>query len=447
MLCGMIALTEMAHLVHTYRAMEVIQTEMVQDTPLQAPFTIEEWAQYCTVFRQHIQEEKAFRVSADCTPFDPVRYPEIAQTEEEIALVIQRIHSLRESIATGASVPIDAIRVEEREKEPYGFKCSSVVLQQIKRRMAQQHGGAALLPEGIRLSELKSGGWIDCTALQQLNTQLQKAREQLQHLVRIHLVEACTAISNAGESIWLSMEQLIAHVDATQCIGRVSLERGWVCPLVKEADAVNPAEVTIQNMRHPLVEAIQTRTSYVKHNISLSSHEKEGWLLYGLNASGKTTTMKAVGLCVLLAQAGCYVPATAMTLRPFQSIYTRILNQDNLFAGLSSFAVEMSELRDILQHATEHTLVLGDELCSGTESTSAQALVVSGMEWLTQHRSKFIFVSISIQFIRNYNISTAQQITLPVEQQCRSKISLLHSDKSSTEPASKVCSPRMNAPV
>jgi len=112
-----------------------------------------------------------------------------------------------------------------------------------------------------------------------------------------------------------------------------------------------------------------------------------------MNASGKSTLMKATGLCVLLAQAGCFVPAKTMTLAPFQAVYTRILNQDNLFAGLSSFAVEMSELRDILRNANEHTLVLGDELCSGTESTSAQALVASGIQWLSKRQSNFIFAT------------------------------------------------------
>jgi DNA mismatch repair protein MutS len=69
------------------------------------------------------------------------------------------------------------------------------------------------------------------------------------------------------------------------------------------------------------------------------------------------------------------------------------LNHDNLFAGLSSFAVEMSELRDILRQADERSLVLGDEMCSGTESLSAMSLVAAGIEWLSAKRAKFIFAT------------------------------------------------------
>jgi len=112
-----------------------------------------------------------------------------------------------------------------------------------------------------------------------------------------------------------------------------------------------------------------------------------------MNASGKSSLMKAIGLAVLLAQIGSYVPATSMILTPFHKIATRILNQDNLWAGLSSFAVEMSELREIFQVADNNTLVLGDELCSGTESVSATAIVAAGIEWLHKAGSKFVLAT------------------------------------------------------
>jgi DNA mismatch repair protein MutS len=195
------------------------------------------------------------------------------------------------------------------------------------------------------------------------------------------------------------METWVSHVDCTQCIGRVSKEKGYCCPTIQDESDEHGASVDIKNIRHPLVEATSSRISYVKHDIKLGTklgtniNTNKGWLVYGMNASGKSTLMKATGLCVLLAQAGCFVPAKEMTLKPFKAIYTRILNQDNLFAGLSSFAVEMSELRDILRNADKHTLVLGDELCAGTESISAQALVASGIQWLSARNAKFIFAT------------------------------------------------------
>jgi len=112
-----------------------------------------------------------------------------------------------------------------------------------------------------------------------------------------------------------------------------------------------------------------------------------------MNASGKSSLMKALGLSVVLAQAGFPVPATAFRLAPFTAIFTRILGNDNLWAGLSSFAVEMTEFREILQFADERSLVLGDELCSGTESLSATALVAAGVETLAARGTKFVFAT------------------------------------------------------
>ena len=388
LLCGLITPQEIAGLFQTYNACEVIMSSVVRDSYLKEPFTELEWDKYMSVFKENFTEEKALKANNDITPFNTDKYKEIGEKEKEIEKTLEGFNKLRREITVNGGVQEDAIRFEEREKEPFGFKASTITIQQLKKNIKN-------LPDGIKFTELKTGGWIDCTKLQQLNTTLQKLRETLENLVKEYLIEACLEISEAGRVIWTLIEFWICQVDCTQCIGRVSKEKGFCCPVVENVDEYGSA-VDIKNIRHPLVEATSSRISYVKHNVSLGSKEKSatlGWLVYGMNASGKSTLMKATGICVLLAQAGCFVPAKEMTLKPFKAIYTRILNQDNLFAGLSSFAVEMSELRDILRNANEYTLVLGDELCAGTESISAQALVASGIQWLSSKKSKFIFAT------------------------------------------------------
>jgi len=389
-LCGLITPQEIAALFQTYRAIQVIMSQVTNNTCLKEPFKSDAWRNYHQVFNANFTEEKAFAASSSITAFNIEKYPEIGKKEKEIQATLEGFYTLRKEIAIAGGVQEDAIRLEEREREPYGLKGSTVTLAQLKKQSKNTSGVA----EGIKISELKSGGWIDCLKLQQLNTQLLKLRESLENLVRTHLLDACLEISEAGQYLWPLMETWVSHVDCTQCIGRVSKEKGYCCPTIQDDNDDRGASVDIKNIRHPLVEATSSRISYVKHDIKLgTTNMNKGWLVYGMNASGKSTLMKATGLCVLLAQAGCFVPAKEMTLKPFKAIYTRILNQDNLFAGLSSFAVEMSELRDILRNADKHTLVLGDELCAGTESISAQALVASGIQWLSARNAKFIFAT------------------------------------------------------
>ena len=402
-LCGLVTPQEIASLFQTYNAIQAIVKFVVKDTCLKEPFTEAQWLTYMNVFKANFTEEKAQKANGDMTAFNVEKFKEIGEVEKQIQESLEGFQSLRKEIATNGGVHEDAIRLEEREKEPYGLKGSTVTLQQLKKNIKN-------LPDGTKISELKSGGWIDCIKLQQLNTSLQKLREKLDNLVKTYLIDACVEIYEAGQDIWTLMEYWVAHIDCTQCIGRVSKEKGFCCPKIESLDNTGSG-FEIKNIRHPLVEATSSRVSYVKHNVGLGYGQGKlgpleltekrgqgklgplGWLVYGMNASGKSTLMKATGLCILLAQAGCFVPAKEMSLKPFKAIYTRILNQDNLFAGLSSFAVEMSELRDILRNANKYTLVLGDELCAGTESTSAQALVASGIQWLSSKSAKFIFAT------------------------------------------------------
>jgi DNA mismatch repair protein MutS len=377
-ICASITSDEIAGLFQTYHAVERIIV-LTKDTCLKQPFTDEDWLAYNQLFETHFSKDKP----VFCTPFNVETYPDIGRKEQDIQRVMEQLEILRMDF--NALLKEDAVRLEEREKEPFGLKTSTIQLKQLKKQS---------LPEGTEITELKSGGWIDCTQLQQLNKQLARLREELKQLVSITQMDACQAIVSTG--FWQLVEDWICHLDCTQCIGYTSKQNAWTCPVI--TDTESDSGFDIKQIRHPLVEASATRVSYVKHDISLGFSDageqtKNGWLVYGMNASGKSTLMKATGICILLAQAGCFVPAKEMTLTPFRAVYTRILNQDNIHAGLSSFAVEMSELRDILRNATPHTLVLGDELCAGTESVSAQALVASGIQWLSEKKAKFIFAT------------------------------------------------------
>ena len=169
--------------------------------------------------------------------------------------------------------------------------------------------------------------------------------------------------------------------------------------------------VEAEDLRHCLIEKIQQNELYVANNLTIgkgtpNNTELDGILLYGTNAVGKTSFIRALGISVIMAQAGLYVPASSYKFRPYKYIFTRILGNDNLFKGLSTFAVEMSELRTILRLADDKSLVLGDELCSGTESISAVSIFVAGVQALTRQGCSFIFAT-HLHEIINYEEITS----------------------------------------
>jgi len=151
--------------------------------------------------------------------------------------------------------------------------------------------------------------------------------------------------------------------------------------------------VNIKGLRHCLIEQFKLNELYVTNDIILGDGNIDGILLYGTNAVGKTTLIRALGISVIMAQAGLYVPCTSFEFKPYKSIFTRIIGNDNIFKGLSTFEVEMSELRTILRLMDENSLILGDELCSGTETISAISIFVAGIQRLYKCRSSFIFAT------------------------------------------------------
>jgi DNA mismatch repair protein MutS len=192
-------------------------------------------------------------------------------------------------------------------------------------------------------------------------------------------------------------ENMVAFVSAADMIQNrcyVAKKYRYCRPVVAKAGAAGAGEgasfVRATGLRHCLIERINEDECYITNDVSLDG---DGMLLYGTNAVGKTSLIRAIGVAVIMAQAGFYVPATSFIYRPYRSIMTRILGNDNLFKGLSTFVVEMSELRVILRMADTNTLVLGDELCSGTEMDSAISIFVAGLQHLYRAGASFIFAT------------------------------------------------------
>ncbi len=170
----------------------------------------------------------------------------------------------------------------------------------------------------------------------------------------------------------------------------IATKYNYCCPDI-DADA-EKAFVDAKELRHVLIEHLQTNEIYVPNDVCLG-REKDGILLFGTNSVGKSSLIKSIGISLVMAQAGLFVPATEFKFKPYKMIMTRILGNDNIFKGLSTFIVEMTELKTILTMATKDSLVLGDEVCSGTESVSAISIFAAALMKLHSIRSTFIFAT------------------------------------------------------
>jgi DNA mismatch repair protein MutS len=238
----------------------------------------------------------------------------------------------------------------------------------------------------IQIESKKSGPLrVICPEFTAYSDALQMGVRRINAALAKELHIACDVLWEGVKGIQDAWVDWLGAVDCSLSLAHAAREYDWCKPSLGD-------QLEIKGLRHPLLESQQTREAYVKHDVSLGP-SKAGWLIYGVNASGKSSLMKATGIAAILAQAGSYVPATSMTIRPYDAAFSRIWNHDNIWAGLSSFAVEVSELSEILKLATSRSLVLGDEVCSGTESYSATALVAATLEHLDARGTHFMFAT------------------------------------------------------
>ena len=177
----------------------------------------------------------------------------------------------------------------------------------------------------------------------------------------------------------------IAELDVSQCAWTLAKSRRMCRPKISDDLCIK-----VDELRHILIEIINPGVKYIENDLALTSEEGKGILLYGVNGCGKTSLLKSLGLALVFAQAGLFVPASAFEYSPLKRIITRIAGGDNIERSQSSFMVEMEELQSIIRRADEHTLILGDEMCRGTEVESATGIVTASLEWLTSTKSYFV---------------------------------------------------------
>ena len=124
----------------------------------------------------------------------------------------------------------------------------------------------------------------------------------------------------------------------------ISKKYNYCKPVIKKK--ASKSFIIAKNIRHPLIEQIQINELYVPNDIVIGK-KHDGMLIYGTNGVGKSSINRAVGIATIMAQAGMFVPCSSFIYKPYTAIYTRILGNDNIFKGLSTFAVEMCEMATI----------------------------------------------------------------------------------------------------
>ncbi|XP_031959096.1 DNA mismatch repair protein Msh6 [Corvus moneduloides] len=218
---------------------------------------------------------------------------------------------------------------------------------------------------------------------------------------------------------WQTAVECIAVLDVLMSLAHYSQGGdGPLCrPVILLPVENAPPFLELRNSRHPCITKTFFGDDFIPNDIVIgikdegSSSEASCVLVTGPNMGGKSTLMRQAGLLVVMAQLGCYVPAEACRLTPIDRVFTRLGASDRIMAGESTFFVELSETSSILQHATEHSLVLVDELGRGTATFDGTAIASAVVKELAESiRCRTLFSTHYHSLVEDYSHSGAVRL-------------------------------------
>ena len=274
-----------------------------------------------------------------------------------------------------------------------------------------------LVPESyIRKQTLTSGERYITQELKDLESKILGAHERLIALEHRLFTELMQQISAKLDRIQRTANA-VAELDVLAALAQVAAENNYCRPIVDDGDELNIVEG-----RHPVVEQMLKGSLFVPNDTTLNCGEDRCLIITGPNMAGKSTYMRQNALIALMAQIGSFVPASQCRLGVVDAIFTRIGASDDLSAGQSTFMVEMTEVAEILKHATPKSLVVLDEIGRGTSTFDGMSIARAVVEHISDpakglgcktlfatHYHELTELEGTVPGVKNYNIAVKKR--------------------------------------
>ena len=241
------------------------------------------------------------------------------------------------------------------------------------------------------------------------------AEEKIVTLEYEEFVKIRTQIASQIERIQKS-SNVVAILDVLNDFANISEDYEYCKPIVNSSD-----EIKIENGRHPVIERMIGSGEFVENDTFLNQKEDRLAIITGPNMAGKSTYMRQVALITLMAQIGCFVPATEATIGVVDKIFTRVGASDDLSMGQSTFMVEMTEVATILKNATPKSLVILDEIGRGTSTYDGLAIAWAVAEYISDketlgcktlfatHYHELTTLEEKLEGVKNYQIAVKEK--------------------------------------
>ncbi|KAG0254234.1 DNA mismatch repair ATPase msh1 [Mortierella polycephala] len=212
-------------------------------------------------------------------------------------------------------------------------------------------------------------------SIERIEAQIVQEEKSILNATRSEILEESAAI--------IQNCRYIAQLDVLLAFAKTMLDRHYTRPALNNRQVLTSVKSTVVSGRHPVVEiSLQAEGRHFMENNCHVGQEELIWLLTGPNMGGKSTFLRQNAILTIMAQMGSFVPAASAQLGIVDKVFSRLGASDNLANSQSTFMVEMTETATILQHATEHSLVIMDEVGRGTATLDGCAIAYATLHHL-----------------------------------------------------------------
>ena len=305
--------------------------------------------------------------------------------------------------------------LEKKEKERTGIKPLKVGYNKVYGYYIEvTKSNTDLVPEEyIRKQTLVNAERYITPELKEYETLVLNAEEQIHDIEKRVFFRVCDELAE-GAKFLLETARGLAELDAFVSLAEAAALNGYHRPKVVEEKCLQ-----ISNGRHPVVEKLRTSERFVP-NDAIMDEDEIIRIITGPNMSGKSTFLRQVALIVLMAQMGSFIPADKATIGLVDRIFTRIGAQDEIYAGQSTFMVEMIEAANILHHATSRSLLILDEIGRGTSTYDGVSIAWAMVEYIHSHPDLKSYTLFATHYheltelaelfpgVQNYNVAVSE---------------------------------------
>ncbi|MBO4468526.1 MAG: DNA mismatch repair protein MutS, partial [Clostridia bacterium] len=325
----------------------------------------------------------------------------------------KEVDNLREILNGGSGLLAE---IEAREKERTGIKTLRVRFNKVFGYYIEvTNSFLDKVPEDyIRKQTLVNAERYVTEELKDLESKVLSAKDRVIALEYEIFDGIRKKVADAAARFTLSAGAL-AKLDVLCSFSQVAIENNYARPLVN-----NSGVISIKAGRHPVVEKL-IKTPFVSNDTVLDGGDNRCSIITGPNMAGKSTYMRQVALITIMTQIGSFVPATGAEIGIVDAVFTRVGASDDLASGQSTFMVEMSEVAEILKHATKNSLLILDEIGRGTSTYDGMSIAKAVLEYVVDKRrlgAKSLFAThyheltnMESEFkgIKNYNIAVKKR--------------------------------------